>query len=62
MNTRAQTRGHTHTQAQEAGECVCCGLVGVNLQVNEMALSVSNSKRVRAKELCAKYGGPSPPD
>lgn len=40
---------HTHARQQQS---VCGGLVGVNLHVNEMALSglVSHSKRVRAKD------------
>lgn len=49
-HTHAHTSTRTHTHARQ--ESVCGGLVGVNLHVNEMALSalVSNSKRVRAKD------------
>lgn len=45
------THMSTNTHACQAEECVCGGLVGVNLHVNEMALSalVSDSKRVRAR-------------
>lgn len=49
------TNTHSHTQARQ--ESVCGGPVGVNLHVNEMALSalVSNSKSVRAKDAIFVY-------
>lgn len=49
--THEHTNAHTYTSGKSVRVCVC-GLVGVNLHVNEMALSalVSNSKSVKAKD------------